>query len=147
MHLEKLEPEFIRKYRQDYVTSPSVRENLYSILDEDAEWERIQSAKRKVEKLLDDLTKIVETDEALGADEHIVAKLKEDLKLAQDRLEESIRTEQKIEEEIGDLDKKDDDDDLFGDDEEEEKVSRMNSGMLSDDSKTSSLMLRISCSE
>jgi hypothetical protein len=62
-------------------------------------------------------------------------------------LEESIRTEQKIEEEIGDLDKKDDDDDLFGDDEEEEKVSRMNSGMLSDDSKTSSLMLRISCSE
>lgn len=121
MHLEKLEPEFIRKYRQDYVTSPSVRENLYSIMDEDAEWDRIQNAKRKVEKLLDDLTKIVETDEALGADEHIVVKLKEDLKLAQERLQESLRTEQKIEEEMGDLDKNDDDDDLFGDDEDEEK--------------------------
>lgn len=121
MHLEKLEPEFIRKYRQDYVTSPSVRENLYAILDEDTEWERIQSAKRKVEKLINDLTQIVQTDEALGADEHIVAKMKEDLKLAQERLKENIRNEQNINDEIGGLDKNDDDDDLFGDDDDDEK--------------------------
>jgi transcription elongation factor SPT6 len=132
MHQEKLEPEFIRKYRQDYVTSPAVRDSLYAIMDEDTEWDRIQNAKRKVEKLLDDITKMVEADEAVGADEQLVAKLKEDLKLAQYRLQESIQEEKKIHEEIGDLEKSngdddddDDDDDLFGDDDDDdnEKVS------------------------
>ena len=37
LHREKLEPEFmfIRRYRADEVTSPSVRDNIYRIMDED----------------------------------------------------------------------------------------------------------------
>jgi len=128
MHRENLEPDFIRKYREDYVTSPAVRANLYAVMDEDTEFERIVNAKRKVETLLGDLIKIAESDDALGADEENVAKLKEDLKIAQERLDESVRDEERITTEIGDLDKDDDDDDLFGDeddDEDKEKVREM----------------------
>ena len=37
VHCDKLEPELIKKYRQDTVTSRAVRENLYAVLDEDTE--------------------------------------------------------------------------------------------------------------
>ena len=122
MHREKLEPDFIRKYREDYVTSPAVRANLYAVMDEDTEWERVLNAKTKVNALLGELLKITESDDALGADEDNVAKLKEDLKLAQERLDESVKQELNIRNEIGALDNdEDDDDDLFGDDDEEDK--------------------------
>ena len=37
MHTERLEPEFICRYRQYVVSSAAVRENLYSVMDEDGE--------------------------------------------------------------------------------------------------------------
>ena len=122
LHRDKLEPEFIKMYRADDVTSPAVRENIYRIMDEDTEWERLLNAKIKVEKLLDTITVNVESDEALGADEEYVAKLKEDLKHAQDRLDESVRDEETKKAEIEALDQNDDDDDdddLFGDDDDD----------------------------
>jgi transcription elongation factor SPT6 len=122
MHREKLEPDFIRKYREDYVISPAVRANLYAVMDEDTEWERVLNAKTKVNALLEELLKIAESDDALGADEDNVAKLKEDLMLAQERLDESVQQELNIKNDIGALDNdEDDDDDLFGDDDEEDK--------------------------
>ncbi len=124
IHREHLEPEFIKKYREDIVTSPAVRENLYAIMDEDTEWERMLNAKEKVAIILGDLVKIAESDDALGADEDHVAKLKEDLRTAQERLDESIKDEERIQAEIGELDNDDDDDDLFGDDDDDDdKVS------------------------
>ena len=122
MHREKLEPDFIRKYREDYVTSPAVRGDLYAVMDEDTEWERTLNAKKKVKSLLAGLVKMSESDDALGADEDNVVKLKEDLKLAQERLDDSVKTEANIRHEIGALDNDDDDDDdLFGDDDDEDK--------------------------
>ena len=50
--------------------------------------------------------------------EEYVTKLKEDLKNAQDRLDESVRNEETKKAEIEALD--DDDDDLFGDEEDED---------------------------
>lgn len=124
MHTDKLEPEFVRKYREDYITSPAVRANLYELMDKDTEWERILNAKKKVEGILGDLVKIAENDDALGADEDQVSKLKEDLRVAQGRLDESVRSEERIKNEIGQLENdEDDDDDLFGDDNaDKEKV-------------------------
>jgi hypothetical protein len=121
LHREKLEPEFIRRYRVDEVTSPAVRDHIYRIMDEDTEWERLINAKSKVEALLDSITQSAESDEALGADEEYVSKLKEDLKNARDRLDENVRDEERKKAEIDALDQDDDDDDddLFGDDDDE----------------------------
>jgi transcription elongation factor SPT6 len=124
VHCDNLEPEFIRKYREDMVTSPAVRENLNAILDEDTEWERILNAKKKVKTLLAELVKIAESDDALGADEETVANLKNDLQLARKRLDDSVNDEERIKAEIADIDNNDDDDDLFEDDDDEDKVSR-----------------------
>ena len=132
MHKDKLEPEFIRRYRIDDIPSPAVRDNLYCIMDEDAEWDRIIIAKQKVEALLDTMTDIAENGEsvALGAaaDEEQVAKLKEDLKVAQDRLDDSVRDEEVKKAEIDALEQNDDDeeeDDLFGDDEDDDDPKKM----------------------
>lgn len=125
LHMDKVEPEFIRKYRADEVSSPAVRDNIYRIMDEDNEWERLINAKAKVESILDALTATAESDEALGADEEYVAKLKEDLKNAQDRLDESVKDEEKKKAEIDALDQNNDvedeeEDDLFGDDDDDD---------------------------
>ena len=77
--MDKLEPEFIQKYRTNEVTSPAVRNNIYRIMDDDSEWEQLSVAKMKAESILDALTEMVEGDEALVADEEYVEKLKEDL--------------------------------------------------------------------
>ncbi len=52
MCTERLEPEFIRRYRQDVVSSAAVRENLYSVIYEDGEWERMTDARSKIEGIL-----------------------------------------------------------------------------------------------
>ena len=145
LHNDKFEPEFIRRYRADEVTSPAVRDNLYRVMDEDTEWERILNARAKVESLLDTITQNAESDEALGQDEEFVAKLKEDLKNAQDRLDESVRDEEKKKAEIAALDQDgggddgdDDDDDLFGDDDDDNDNE-------SDEKKQVSDMCRCGC--
>jgi hypothetical protein len=52
MRTERLEPEFICRYRQDVVSSAAVRENLYSVMDEDGKWERMTDARSKIEGIL-----------------------------------------------------------------------------------------------
>jgi hypothetical protein len=49
---ERLEPEFIRRYRQDVVSSAAVWENPHSVMDEDGEWERMTDAQSKIEGIL-----------------------------------------------------------------------------------------------
>ena len=87
-------------------------------MDEDKEWDRLITSKAKVETLLDFITENAESDDVLGTDEEYVTKFKEDLKNAQDRLDDSVRNEETKKAEIEALD--DDDDDLFGDEEDED---------------------------
>uniref|UniRef100_A0A7S2R0J3 Uncharacterized protein n=1 Tax=Eucampia antarctica TaxID=49252 RepID=A0A7S2R0J3_9STRA len=129
MHREKLEPQFIKRYRADIVTSPAVRENLYTIMDEDAEWERLASARSKVEQILASVTDEAVADEAKGAEEENILQIKEDLKKAQDKLDETLTEESRIKQEIAaipdttDADQEDeeDDDDLFGNDDDDDE--------------------------
>ena len=52
MHRDKMEPNFIKQYHADYVTSPAVQENLYAIMDEDGKWDQMVCAHEKVEGIL-----------------------------------------------------------------------------------------------
>jgi len=45
---DTFEPEFVKRYRKDVVSSEAVRENLYRIMDEDTEWERMIEARSKI---------------------------------------------------------------------------------------------------
>jgi hypothetical protein len=130
MHNENLEPAFIKRYRKDIVTSPSVRENIYNIMDEDGEWDRMTSARTKVESILTTITASVQGDEAVGAETESLKTLEANLKAAQARLEETAAQESEIiteMEELGPADDdamdEDDDDELFGDDDDEAEVS------------------------
>jgi transcription elongation factor SPT6 len=127
MHNEKLEPAFIKRYRKDVVASPSVRENIYNIMDEDGEWDRMISARTKVESVLTTIAASVQGDEAVGAETESLKTLEANLKTAQAKLEESAAQESEIKiemEELGPADDdamdEDDDDELFGDDDEDE---------------------------
>ena len=137
LHLVKhdaLEPEFIRRYRGDVVTSPAVRECLHEILDEDAEWDRMTEARNAVEDLLE---RAVAAAKALGASDDIgvvggddpaqlVASLSRQLEDAQSALHESEAEEKRLTAELAALKEGQDDDDdkeLFGDDDEDEVSS------------------------
>ena len=136
MRIEKLEPEFIGRYRKDIVTSPAVRSNLYKIMDEDAEWERMTEARSKIESIL--------MAESKGNDEdgEDLLTLKDELKAAEEKLERTVKDETRVKEELGEVEKAitiateaasaekktkvedgedDDDDDLFGDDDDNEE--------------------------
>lgn len=130
MHLDKLEPAFIKRYRKDLVTSPAVRESLYAIMDEDAEWETTVSAKAKVDTVLEGITRDMHGIDAAGAQVASVAKLEQDLAIAEQKLEQTAVQEAEVKsqlEEIGPTkeisggDDDDDDDELFGD--EDDNVS------------------------
>lgn len=125
MHIDKLEPEFIRKYRADYVTSKAVRDNLYAVMDEDTEWDRILNLKKKVEVLIDELSAITDMEEAFDAENEDIMKLKDDLKTAEMRLVESTQEHDKIDKELKTLEHKegeDLDDELFGDDDDDDEA-------------------------
>ena len=127
MRTEKLEPEFIRRYRQDVVSSPAVRSNLYRIMDEDSEWERMTEARSKIETILANESQANEEGEELFT-------LRSKLQAAAEKLQRTLEDEERIKAELDAIDKagetgmKDggantednDDDDLFGDDDEEE---------------------------
>eukprot|EP00553_Chaetoceros_curvisetus_P000980 CAMPEP_0204629156 /NCGR_PEP_ID=MMETSP0717-20131115/17531_1 /ASSEMBLY_ACC=CAM_ASM_000666 /TAXON_ID=230516 /ORGANISM="Chaetoceros curvisetus" /LENGTH=597 /DNA_ID=CAMNT_0051646007 /DNA_START=264 /DNA_END=2053 /DNA_ORIENTATION=- len=130
MHRDKLEPDFIRLYRMDYVTSPAVRDNLHAVLDEDVEWERMIHAKEKVKGILGQLHQLAQRDAQMGADEESIRVLREELNVAQNRLDESMKDDERIRGEISELEKGDDEDDdvddeLFGDDEDEEEKAKV----------------------
>lgn len=127
LHVEKLEPIFIKRYREDVVTSPAVRKNLYKVMDEDAEYDTMVSARTKVGAVLENIMRDVETDEATGAEADFVQKLESDLRQADQKLEEAATQESDIKTEIEQvsakddnaMDDDDDDDELFGDDDED----------------------------
>jgi transcription elongation factor SPT6 len=126
MRSERLEPEFIRRYRQDVVSSPAVRNNLYSVIDEDGEWERMTEARSKIEGML--------TSESCSDEEgEELIMLRNQLQAALDRMHVTLTDEDRVKEKLkglekigaagtksGNVEDNDDDDDLFGDDEEEE---------------------------
>jgi transcriptional accessory protein Tex/SPT6 len=131
MRGEKLEPDFIKRYRKDYVTSPAVRENLYRIMDEDAEWERMTEARSKIDGVLADMHADAKMREDSSPKERndTVSRLREELKAAQEQLDETVKDEERVKVELAGLEKKsgdgamkeeDDDDDLFGDDDDED---------------------------
>jgi transcription elongation factor SPT6 len=121
MHRDKLEPAFIKRYRRDYVTSPAVNENLYSIMDEDGEYDRVVSARKKVADLLRSILKYAETEESAGLDTEELNKLHEDLQDAERKLDETAEQEKQIKAKLEALQADDDDDDeLFGDDDDDE---------------------------
>jgi hypothetical protein len=132
LHNEKLEPAFIKRYRKDVITSQAVRKNIYNIMDEDAGWDTMVSARDKVGDVLSSITKDVQKDEATGAEAESVLQLEQNLAVAHEKLEESAKQEAEIKEEIegvgpidekGDDDDDDDDDELFGDDDDDDDVS------------------------
>ena len=133
MRGEKLEPEFIKRYRMDIVASPAVRDNLYRIMDEDSEWERMTEARTKIEGVLQSFREEeVEKNTAVGGGPEVerAARLKEQFKVAEEKLNDTVEQERKVQEQLDELDKSkgkggdddddDDDDDLFGDDDEED---------------------------
>jgi transcription elongation factor SPT6 len=122
MHKEKLEPEFIKRYRKDYVPSEAVREHLYSVKDEDGEYDRLLTAQSKVATLLETITSAANADENVGADAQKLTELQNELQEAQEKLDDTAKQESLVKGELEALGgaENDDDDELFGDDDEEE---------------------------
>jgi len=129
MHVDKMEPAFIKRYRKDIVTSPSVRNNLYRIMDEDAEWDELLQARAKVSALLNSVTAKFEKIEETGAKSAQMGRIDEDLTKAQASLDKTAIEEAQLKQEIDQIgsivktDDDNDDDELFGDDQDDE-VSR-----------------------
>lgn len=124
MHEEKLEPAFIKRYRKDVITSPAVRENLYAIMDEDAEWEIMLSAKDKVDTLLQSIARDMQNVDAAGAQVESVQKLQESLDVAEKKLDETAKQETEVKAELealGPIEEKDDEDELFADDDDDDE--------------------------
>jgi len=125
MHRENLEPEFIRRYRADIVTSPAVRDHLYTIMDDDAEWERFIIARNKVQQSLQSMTSLLDLDKARGSETEQLDQLRESVQRAQERYDQSIQQETNIRLELGRLTASDDsmdqdaEDDLFGHEDQE----------------------------
>lgn len=128
MHRDKLEPAFIKRYRRDYVTSPAVNENLYSVMDEDGEYDRVVSARQKVKELIRTISKYAKVEDSAGVDTQELNRLEEELQDAERKLDETAKQETQIKAELEALDDADDDDDdeLFGDDDDDDEVRYFN---------------------
>ena len=138
MRGERLEPEFIKRYRMDIVTSPAVRDNLYRIMDEDSEWERMTEARTKIEGALQSFREEEEepaNNKGGGPEVERAARLKEQFKVAEENLNNTVEQERKVQEQLDELEKPkekggddddDDDDDLFGDDDEDDEAVSFN---------------------
>ncbi|CAJ1945658.1 unnamed protein product [Cylindrotheca closterium] len=129
LHVDKLEPAFIKRYREDQVASPAVRENLYRIMDEDDEYNTMVTARTKVGEILESVIRDVDHIEARGAEADFVKKLELDLMNAEEKLEEAAKQESQLKTEIEQLDSTDavdddDDDELFGDDDDNDNEAK-----------------------
>ena len=129
MHNDKMEPAFIKRYRKDIVTSPAVRNNLYQIMDEDAEWDEMLQARTKVSILLNSVTAKIEKIEAIGVKSEQQGQIDEDLAKTQATLDKTAVEEAQLKEEIDSVgvivksandDDDDDDDELFGGNDDDE---------------------------
>jgi transcription elongation factor SPT6 len=127
MHKDKMEPAFIKRYRKDVITSPAVRNNLYQIMDEDAEWDEMLQARTKVTDLLNSVTAKIEKIEVIGAKSAQIDRVDEELTKAQATLDKTAVEEAQLKEEIDQIgpivkaeDNDDDDDELFGENDDDE---------------------------
>ena len=138
MTKEKLEPEFIRKYRVDYVTSKAVRENLYDIIDQKAEWNKMQFLRNKADSLLTNFSATARNFQGESSNENKLlcqSSFLEELDVARERLEMAVKQEAGAAEELTlfqeenklhlEDDNNDVDEDLFGEDEESEVRSKL----------------------
>ena len=123
MHRDKMEPAFIKRYRKDIITSPAVRDNLYRIMDEDAEWDELLQARSKVSDLLHSVTAKIAKIESIGAKSAQISQIDEELTKAQMMLDKTAVEEAQLKEEIEqislpvkDADAGDSKDEMFGDD-------------------------------
>jgi transcription elongation factor SPT6 len=115
MHRDKLEPAFIKRYRQDDVNSSVVRENLYEIMDQDSEWDRLISARTKVEGLLNEIAVSIASEETADADMQKLQELKDKLEALQNKVNDNELQEVQLKNELEALGGDDSDDELFGD--------------------------------
>jgi len=138
-HRDNLEPAFIARYRKDYITFPAVLKNLYDVLDQDGEWDRIVQAKAKVEALLKQLA-AADASLANAEDAVDLQPLQEELEKVQAQLDESAKQELVVKTDLEALggnddgdDEDDDDDELFGgglgDDKSEVRIMMMCFGL------------------
>jgi hypothetical protein len=96
MRTERLEPEFIRRYRKDVVSSAAVRENLDSVMEEDSEWECMTDARSKIDGIL--------TAESSNNDEgEELMMLRSQLQAAEDKLNGTLSDEVRAKEKLKDF--------------------------------------------
>jgi hypothetical protein len=103
-------------------------------MDEDGKWDQMIHARDKVDSILAKITAATKTDEATGAEQQDLVKLREDLEAAQAKLDETLEQEKGLKEKLTEFvdkaakpdkndDDDDDDDDLFGDEDDDDEVS------------------------
>jgi len=123
MRRDHFEPAFIKRYRADVIASEAVRNNLYQVLDADAEWDRLTSKRTAVEDILSKVVSVAESFEAKGVEENNVLKLKDQLRILQEKLDDTVKQEKDINIEIEKGNDDDDDDDDLFDDNDDEKTN------------------------
>jgi len=135
MRKEKFEPQFIRKYRMDYVTSVAVRENLYEVMDQISDFNKFQFMREKAEALLASFSSTIrsiatQAGESLSSGTVKDTSKQEQLIGAREKLEQAVRLEASalaeldlFQKENQDLEENNDEDqdDLFGDDDDEDE--------------------------
>lgn len=130
MHNDKLEPDFIQRYRADIVTSKAVRTCLPLILDQDVEWDRLINARKKVDTLLTKVTTFLQEEKRKVIKHEVQSSLQDVIVGAKQELDESVMQETRLLEELAQLDpnikkEDDEDEDLFEDEGlDEEKLSK-----------------------
>jgi transcription elongation factor SPT6 len=114
IHRDKFEPAFIKRYRADMVTAEVVRNNLYVIMDEDLEWDRLTSTRSNVETMFSGIVSTIRSFELVGVEESIVNKLQKSLETAQAKLDLTIQDEKDLLDQLSQFaNDEDDNDDLF----------------------------------
>mmetsp|Transcript_20399 Transcript_20399/g.46293 ORF Transcript_20399/g.46293 Transcript_20399/m.46293 type:complete len:1687 (-) Transcript_20399:27-5087(-) len=129
MKVERLEPEFIGTYRADTVTSSSVRNNLYAVVDADSEYDRLRLARekaaganRKFERMAPRAAQQGRNDQIPDDDQEDVARK---LLEAQGELDEAVLAEERTRNQLETMgDGEIDADEAFGLTEDEIKVIR-----------------------
>lgn len=125
MHKDKLEPEFIRRYRADIVTSKAVRNNLYEIFDEDTKYDQLVFSRNRVSNMLKTMNDSSKTEEIAENFNVLTEQLGVDVVAAKKKLDDALKQQKEAQESleklnITDKEKDNDNDELFGDDDEED---------------------------
>ena len=126
IHKDNLEPEFIKRYRADIVSSPAVRNNLYAIFDENIKYYNLTSSRDKVSSIIENIIAASSKEEQKTLEETSIEALKDELKSAQEKLDDALKKEEfakkelkNLEDDAEDDDDDDEDDELFGNKDDE----------------------------